>query len=141
MQGGHIVAECGGIAVPGANRATVLVPAGPDTAGEREYVGQIRTGVVERVAPRAGDLAEHRYLPAAHPDHVETDLGFQYEFSLDQFVGDPGLRVNRCKSGERDLADERKGDGAPLGDARLGSEIRILENGNADGIAFSECFA
>src|SRR5258705_13694040 len=122
-------------------RSDVVVSGRSDPARERQDVGQIRAGVIERIASGAGDLAEHRYLPAAHLKQIETDLGLHQKLSLDQILGDPGLRASGCESGERNLSDQGEGNGAALGDARLGREIRILENRDADGIALSQDFA
>ena len=118
-----------------------VVAARTDSAGERQDVGQPRVDIVKRIAPGAGNLTEHRNLPAAHLDHGQAHLRIPEVIALPQSLGDPNPPLRGRLPGERDLADQRKHDRAALGDARFRGEIRILEHRHAYAVARSESLA
>jgi hypothetical protein len=64
--------------------------------------------------------------------------GFTTNLPALQLVGDARARLERREAGDRHFADHREEDGAALGDARLGGELGVAEDGDAHHVAHAE---
>lgn len=133
-QGGNVDFAAHLLAFAHADQHHGVCASGCDAAGGGKHVGQAQVGGFQREAAGAVDLTQHGNLVAADLQGQHIDLGLQHEATIAQTGGDGFFCRQGALAADLDGADQRKRQRAAFRYPGLGSEVGVLEDGDANDV-------
>ena len=111
---------------------------GGAATGQRQDVGEVVVGAVQRVLPGFGHVAQYLHALAARLDQRHADMWIAHVAVAQQLAGDVFGRLGERAAGERHFAQQRQAQRTTLRQASLGGEVRVVGDDDTHRVAWPE---